>query len=589
MVVIASFFIFIFIKVNDMVIESLSKKIKAIDIVLIGAIILSSIVPLLSIPVYFRGDDIEWLEWAKFHHNPLTVFNPLDNENLMMGCYRPIINIIWYILFHIFGLKLNSFPYQVSLHLFFIGSLIYLYKIAKLIFTKKIAFFSISLFHLCFYFILHILTWCSYISHISHLFFITASIFHFIKGMKWKDKRGDLTIGIILSFIAFLSNIQSILIIPIVITTYLISYYKEIALIPKNKICLVIGIIIVPVIYVLFLHLVPLSRMSDLLSAKSLFEILQVVGIRYNFYMGELTNGISEIIISFTTMLFIIYKFSEYLKVKWEKYLLFYYGLIVIIVSLILLDKITGFSILFLSLFIAFIIDKKVRFCIAWTFIGFFPLLSQNLYVNGYLLEMSYGLSIFMGVSLMTFYQDIVKVAQKIKRYNVRWKIIIYSITLFITGYACFYIFTIVLSKINNLNYFKDTQGNFREVIEYLEEHIPFNDTIYALKTDQSESSIRKMRRGPARIQIDRQKAMSLSQIDKLLDMVGRSDIKVKSINNIDSIAKKDIIGKYLIVLTPYEKGIVEKEIANREYPYLLKIIREIRRGETIAVIYTII
>ena len=162
-------------------------------------IILFSFIITFYFPVYFRADDVLYLNWAKKYTNPFLVFNP--PEEIFKLWYRPILLLLWWCLYHLF--ELNSTYYQIVVFLFYGFSFVFFYKFVENAFSKNVALLSLIAYFLVFYFLGYIIFWFSDLTFILQLFFMNLSLYLFVVTINGKS---FLIWGFLIYICAFLSK-----------------------------------------------------------------------------------------------------------------------------------------------------------------------------------------------------------------------------------------------------------------------------------------------------------------------------------------------------------------------------------------------
>lgn len=553
---------------------------------LIFVILLSSYIPIIGVQLYFRHDDSQTLLWAhEFTGSILNAFNPelwlgeYYKYPGVGGYYRPFESVFVMFLLNLFGPK--AFYFQFVNGVLVIGTIVFMYKIAALFSNKVAAFATVVVFHLCFNSILY----GNYHIVVPFGYFFELGCFYFAaRGLVKNDYRFLL---LSLIFLIPATNRQTTaVILPVLVTVYLISYWRDVLPGSKAKYAL-------PAISLLPNLMLPFSSNSSsgtiLGATQSLDEMLNFLNERLLFYGGLLTNGITGIIIILILTAFTAVKllhsigFWKNMSSRPDKLILS--GVLVICVTLAIITAqfaYIGLTYMFSILAYMLITNKRLRFAGAWFFVSLGCFLAIVYYHGAYFLEAAYGLSIVLGIILF-------ETGQKILEYlGIKRWIDTNSRNLAVVGLVFFVGFSIPILKTKNVPWLSnkveavriliDTNQNFEEMLNYLAEEIPRNSEVYTLTNADLGISDKTWRFWSLKDRAEKVKVMNIDDTEAMLKVLGRYDMKLKSASELQ-YSNGEAARKYFIACSNFEK---EKAVGR----YSLELLKRFKRGKTEAAVY---
>ena len=131
---------------------------------------ISLLIPLLF-PVYFRDDDVYYIYWARTH-GFLDSFDP--GKAALFGMFRPVQNIVWWLLFH--GAGLNPYPYQVVLTFTYLVGVVCFIGFAATALSKPVAWLTSVAYLIAFHFLTYIIFWFSDFTYTLELMLAHAAL-----------------------------------------------------------------------------------------------------------------------------------------------------------------------------------------------------------------------------------------------------------------------------------------------------------------------------------------------------------------------------------------------------------------------------
>ena len=349
---------------------------------------------MLGLPVYFRADDAIYLSWAH-NHSIFDVFRP--STAILIGVFRPVQNLVWWLLYHLFGL--NPYPYQLLLAGLFVGSMYFLFKIIQ---REEIIFpgiLAVIAFFAPFHFLLYFLFWYSDLTFAIELFFLTGSVFFLISGLNGQYDK--LLWGVLFSLISFFSKEPSVIIIPASLWFYIIGHWKEVKLNNRIKLILLVSTPLVPL---LFLKLFPYAfDRAASFPSTDLAETVSYLRTRYEFYGYRLMGFPTGVILLVCTVFLVVNKVLQLsVRSKNLRSGVEVGSVLLAIVSAAVIYPHTGiaYTIFFVSIIFTALCYLRISYAIVWFVLPFLLLLSVEFISQTYLLEAIYGLAIVLAFAL---------------------------------------------------------------------------------------------------------------------------------------------------------------------------------------------
>lgn len=475
--------------------------------------------------MYFRSDDASWLYWAKTHE----LADVLSIEtSLRHGAFRPMVNLTWWILYHFCAT--NPYPYQLTLALTFIIANYFLYKIMVL---EKIGMPGVMVaisFILPFYSFFYYLYWYSDLTFGIELAFMLPAIYCVFVGLQRKSTC--ILFGFMLAIISYLAKEPSILIVSLVIPCYILLKWKDILLRPAIKAIFAICFFLSPVIVLPIVTAVQKSRLVDL-DEMRLTLLLDHLRQRYVFYSSELES--TPAISLFNVLLVFVIFFQLHMQMPTrsaiKRFLFVGIGILVLYFSFAL--KIQFECFLILSGAFA-LLHRRVTYAIVWSFI---PIVFLCLieYINRmYLLELVYGLSIFLAFVIHTAFSQL---SPMIKRtYSLmtasrrRIEFGVFLITILLVGgvFTGINKFDTFYGSINEL---KAVRNLHRESVTFISDNLPFGSTLFVIDEETIEAYAKERGAQENYFKIHVRKTMNPKDLKQFLDVLNRSDIVVSDLH----------------------------------------------------------
>ena len=545
-----------------------------------------ALLPFIAIPIlgslfYFRHDDASVLLWAKEFTKPFYfAFSHDLNANEYykypgMGAYwRPCIYLYVKLLWLLFGA--NPTPYFIVGGIVFMTAVYFLFKIAEDISGTGLAFLSCLFLFVTFqnmmYNLFHLTTEIAFFYQLGMIYFFLSYLI--------KERWGYL-LGVIIFLLPAMARQTT----PLILTTLLIvTTLSQTA--KKNILSLKHGIILI--ILIICFYIMTLSPIIHNSTVFSLFpdvpQMLTFIYERFLYYGAILTSGLVGIIIVSGFTFGFIHHFAAVVKNKLNFNKWAWSILAIIMVVLLLLFKNIAMYWLAFTIIYLFMFDEKLRLPLGWAGASLLSFLSASYYHNGYLLEAGFPLSLALGTIVTTITAPYMPLLSTIKKKNSRRKLIFIVSGVLI---GCFLVIGIgsrsnFIQKNGVVDVVKigiDSNRNFKQLMDYLQQKIPQNAIIYELSEEEIGTTLFDRRFLPLRERALRTKTMNIEDTLVMLKVLNRSDIHLYPSSESELSAQNG--EKYLIALNNFERKIVE-------YKFKLELIKEFKANNDSAAVYQI-
>jgi hypothetical protein len=523
-------------------------------------------IPLLGLPVYFRGDDSTYLRWAQ-SHSLAEVFQP--SQAVLFGVFRPMQNLTWWLLYRAFGL--NPYAYQLLLASLFVGSMYFFYQIIRREGVVFPGILAVAAFFVPFHFLLYFLFWYSDLTFGIELFFVTGSVFFLAGGLNGDYQK--FIWGAIFAVIAFFSKEPSLIIIPSFVACYLIGHWRDVKLSNRVKWTMLLSAPLVPVIF-LKLFSYASDRAANILSLN-LPDMLNYLRMRYEFY-GARLMGFPAGIMLLSCAMGVVFSKAVRLWARPEKTSrrmeLGAILLALVAAGVVYRQPAISHTIFLASIMLAALLYLPISYAVAWFVLPFSLLLTVDFITQTYLLEAVYGLAIFLAFALSKLLATAVSCfPRKISETAVGKKSALASLA---AGAIVISLLAMPRAKAlhEELQLFKTVRHNFRDMVQYVAAHCESGAEIYLIDyelmglrdidfyTKSNHEKIRLM------------KTMWGGELATFLNVLGRNDLHVKMLSERDQNgAQKN--AEYILAYNRIEDGyVIDTRMSVRE---VFKIDRE--------------
>lgn len=481
-------------------------------LIVTGAIILVSVLISYLFPVYFRNDDGTGLFWASTH-NLMDAFSL--SEATIGGTYRPINYIFWWITYNIFGH--NALYYQITVTVIFLAVLSQFYQISKVYIGSKAAILPILIHIALFSGLYYVTFWFSDTTFTIQLLFTFLSIRYYLNRERF---WGNIYASYLFAALAYLTKEPSMIIIVAFVSSDILvkSNWKILtrqSIIALPYICMAIAILAVSP-----------TLQSRPLNNGSIEILLQMVAFRADFYHSSLLSGIRVLIPALlATILILNLNNSNYTKL----------GLLLIL-SIPAFFSPAYYFIITIAYAIGLV--KKYNSLLGpliWITFTSLPLLILKFYTPTYLLEFSFGLSLFIAYAIYSTYQ---KLDYRITLNSIvqNRKNLLLAITIAITGIT--FISIEISNQYKALTNVVEQRQNFAAAIQYINNHKNSIEQIIVMDAKpQSEAQ-----KGVQKLMSNAGKAIQ----QKTMSRLGLSDLlKSMKINHIECIKYSQLKHKH--------------------------------------------
>jgi hypothetical protein len=409
-------------------------------------------------PVYFRQGDTEQLESIVDVSNPLTFFNP---DNLIIGHFRPVVYLTEWTFFNLFGL--NPFPHYVFNLLLYGFSFIVFFKLVDLVFSRRVAMFSLVSYFSVFFWIAYVPFSIGFVTYILEIFFLNLSLYFLISALKG---RRSFILGMVFSICASLSKEPPLIIVPAVFSFYLLTEWTD--LIPKirNK-----GLVAVGLLWIFGFAGIMISPFG--FTSEGLSEKITFLHQRWSFYSGYLLSNFGILI--WISTLYLSLK-SFFVNKNDNSSRSFYIPLISSITISIILRPIPDAALLFLFIaFIPLVLKRhKESFAVIWfaaSLLGFvkIPFMSRT-----YLTDASLGIAIVMGIALSDIVSNISAVRYRLTSIFIK---VLGTFLLVILFLGIFSFASKINDKIDVLYVVSANRVNYKNVMDFISYNLTEDNT----------------------------------------------------------------------------------------------------------------
>jgi len=497
-------------------------------------------------PVYFRHDDVRHLEMVFKSNNPFIAFNPYKLE---LGHFRPIIHLAWWLLYHLFGL--NPFPYHVfNLSIYGFSFLIF-FKLVEISLSKRTAFFSLIAYFIVFFWLTYIPFSFAHMTATLEMFFINLSLYLLISSIK--GKCSSIWGG--LSYIcAFLTREASLIIIPVIFSSYLLLEWKELSHLKQKK-----GIRSLAVICGLALPgLVFLIKLFTSTGDGSVYEISKITAFifqRWNFYSRYLISDLGILILISTFYLSLRNLIGHKKDIAIKR---FYMPLIIsVIISFILR---TFHNIALFVVFIAFIpiLLKRLKesYAIVWFSISLFEFLFIVFMSRTYLTNASLGISIIMGTVLSDILSNL---GAERHRLSPLVSKVLLALTIITLCSGIVMLAPKVRDKLDALYVVSAARMNFKDIFNFISANLNDSQTYLVILDEYVDMGINYFEEIHPLDDLEkarRQRTMEIETIEKLFRVAGKQNI---SFHNLQWFYNNHKVNScFLLAMNNFEQNFVE-------------------------------
>lgn len=354
-------------------------------------IVLVSLVLPMIFPVYFREDDVVYLQWARLH-SWKDCFQP--SQAILFGMFRPMQNLTWWSLYHLAGL--NPYPYQVTLLFSYLAALALFFAFIKTALSTRIALTSMVAYGVAFYFITYIVFWFSDLTYTLELLFAHGAIWFFALATKFNSRR-YLTGAVVLFCIAVASKEPAALLVPLICSQLLATQWKQLARHTRGHLAISTALMLAGGVSWILLNPAVQSRQGIPLD-QGFNACFSFIMQRWSFYASCLT-AFPTIMIWIAVLFLAIHE--RLCRLKHDTLPLMIMALCLSIGGALSLKMAPNFALLVLmSAFPLMILSRHPAGIGAiWAAPAILGILTLEFIVRTYLVEASFGLALICGIS----------------------------------------------------------------------------------------------------------------------------------------------------------------------------------------------
>lgn len=427
------------------------------------ALVLTSI-----FPVYFHWDDVDYLNWARRHPDPLAIFQP--SSSTLFGAFRPMLLLTWWLQFRFF--QLESAYYQFLLTFLYGGAFVLFYLFVRQVYGARAALMTLAGYVVVFFPLGYIIFWYSDLSFVQELFWIQASLVLLHRAL---IDRGKLYLwGLPCYLMAVLTKEPSVIIVTSTLALITWARWKESPDWARKRMTWLLPLIGLSGMIWLLASPASSSR-QGILDAGTLAGAFEYASQRWNFYAGHLMAHGGFLL--WTSAFFLLG--TSLLGRRRSKVFLALLLLVVAAGASFLLRKEPGIALglLLAAGVLTSVLRREVAPGMAWGFLPLLALMGVNGHVRTYLVECSFGFAIVLGLA-----------GDEIARSLPLFRRVQPSRVLKIAGgVAALALFALAASsgpaksKLRALEIVSANRQNFRDITEHLVAHPPSPGTRIAM------------------------------------------------------------------------------------------------------------
>lgn len=474
----------------------------------------------LRFPVYFRGDDATYLRWAAEHTSPGAAFDP--GQAKLFGSLRPLQNLGWWCLYRLFGLA--PLPYQLLLTLLFGFSFVWFGLLAERLFGRAAAVLSLAAYGAVFYFLGYIVFWFSDFTFVWEIFFLNLSLYFLLRAVQ--QKAVFFIPGIAAYLLAALAKEPAALIVPLVLAAYL--WTADRAALPRfrRSVLITAALLAGGVLWLALNPYVQARQVVDLsLGATKLFNY---TAMRWRFYAAYLTPGLG-VLFFFASYYLAGVSLSAGRDTRRSKG--FYWSLAAAAIMALALRFFPSWALWGFFAALAVMLCRRHRAVAGavWFGVPFFGLITIGFMVRTYLLEISFGAALVIGVALADVldrleWRRVIRESRAVKAAAVLGAIVLLLVAAFGAPK--------VKGKLGALQVVSDARHNFRAAVDHLAANAELEnaDLVVVDYDDMGLSYTRDILRLPDRRKAHRQKTMTSEDLQNFLMVRGLPAVRVRNL-----------------------------------------------------------
>lgn len=504
-----------------------------------------SLLIVVKFPIYFRGDDTQYLEWAHTHPNPFSSFVP--SEATMFGMFRPMQNLAWWCLYRLFGL--NPLPYQFFITALYGLSLLFFFKLNELLFSRRVALASLLSYAGIFFYLGYIVFWLSDMTFVLEMFFMNLSLYWIMRSLR---EKGSFLWGIVFYLCAAMSKEPAAVIVPAVVLAATITEWANLSREKRKKSAVVLGLLLLSGLGWMLLTPFIQGRLWSAGSAGGR-ELGALMSERWSYYASVLLSEAGILIWISSFYLVILGLLPRDAETRARR------RLIVLAVSAVLsliLRSHPKTALIVLVLSFLPILAKRlpVSIGVVWFAVPLAGILVSSFMVKTYLTEASFGMAITVGIAL----HDIFSMAgAPLPRSSPRYKGILVTVTSAILLIGLSVIGSRIGRKIEALRVMSGNSQNLRDMVDYIAANFPkehvslivLNYGDLGISHREDVLPLDDLTKAHAK------KTLSSADFRRLLHMAGRTNIDVHGLKWF--LTSDEMRGSFVVVMNAKEDAFI--------------------------------
>lgn len=517
----------------------------------------------IQFPSYFRSDGVEHIYKVYNYNNPLDVFEPYR------GHIRPMVQLGWWTMYSLFGL--NSYLYHIVILSMYVLSFFIFFKLVELIFTKRIAIFSLIAYFAVFFWLTYIPFFFANLTYLLNMFFTNLSLFFLIHAIK--EKRSYLW-GFFFYICASLSKEPSLVIVPSVTTAFLLTNWEGITEKKRKQVVWLVGVLWT--VGITGVVSSPLKGSSLTVSLDTYNFIMQ----RWDYYAGYLMSK-SGILICISTF-YLAYKSLSSKKYS-TVFMNCYFPLILCIALSIVLIRFPSAALLVLLIACIPMLIKRLKesIPIVWFLLAILGFMIIEYTNRTYLTDASFGIAIIVGIALSDIISNL---EQEKNRFSLKYAnaLLIIPIVIVCSGFIMFY--PMIKERFDALHVVSANRTNFKKVIDFVSDNLNDPDTqiVFLDLADMGLNYMDDIFPLDIKEKAHRQKGLASENVQRLLVVARKKNI---SVNNLTTFTSKEQKPDkyYLLAMNNYEQNFIDQLNVNKSILH-----EEERAGEKATIYYVV-
>ncbi|MBN2029294.1 glycosyltransferase family 39 protein [bacterium] len=488
------------------------------------------------------------MQYACENENLLSAFVP--QKAILFDMHRPMQNITWWLLFHIFGF--NPFPYQVFCTFLYGISFLLFFQFLKLVFNKRIALLSVILYLIIFYPLGYIIFWFSDLTYILEIFFINLALYLIIRAIQI-DKQ--YIWGIISYVFGILSKEPVAFIVPLCTLSYLITDWKNLFGDKTKRLGITLFLWLTGIIYVLFKPYIHYRQGVNFFS--DIFEGMAFIMDRWHIYSDFLISGPGILILITTIFLTTKCLLNTKASIERKKFLLI---LVISTVISILLSFYTEWAsvVLFLCLFILAMKRHRTLVGTMWFAFSFLGILTITFIIRTMLIEASFGIVIVAAAAM----NDIIDYfGAEWKQFSEKIKIICYvCISLILISSTYLFGIGFFNRYVKILRIVSASRQNLGNAIDYMIENIHEEPSfLFIINYEMMDMKREDVYFLPDYLKAQRMKTMNKDDLRRMFYLLKNEHIRVIGLGEFLGNVENELPeNSYLLTMNNYENDFIQ-------------------------------